>query len=149
MMRRILIPLDGSLCSKQAMKEGLALAKALSAEVTFLHVLSIEPSIYSSSESLAYDPKLIENEKATARAILEEAKLAAEAALVKAETKLIEDGAKPAVKHILEAETAFDLVVMATHGRSGLDRLVLGSVTEGVLRRSSKPHLIVRCQQEG
>lgn len=37
------------------------------------------------------------------------------------------------------------MVVMATHGRRGFDRLTLGSVTDRLLRRSDKPHLIVRC----
>ena len=147
-MKRLLIPMDGSSCSQQAMQEGLALAKALEAEVTFLHILSLEPSIYTMPESRVYEPELLEEAKSVARALLAEALLTAKTASVKAESRLIEADQPSVARAILEAEKDFDLVVMATHGRSGLDRLVLGSVTEGVLRRSSKPHLVVRCQLE-
>ena len=47
---------------------------------------------------------------------------------------------------IVEAAKEYDLLVMGTHGRTGLDRLLLGSVTEGVLHRTSVPVLVVRCR---
>ena len=51
---------------------------------------------------------------------------------------------------ILEVAEAFqpDLIVIGSHGRSGLDHLLLGSVTERVLRRSTQPVLVVRKQPE-
>jgi Universal stress protein UspA and related nucleotide-binding proteins len=47
---------------------------------------------------------------------------------------------------IVEAAKGYDLLVMGTHGRKGLDKLLLGSVTEGVLHRVSVPVLVVRCR---
>ena len=49
-------------------------------------------------------------------------------------------------KPLVEAAKEYDLLVMGTHGRTGLDRLLLGSVTEGVLHRTSVPVLVVRCR---
>lgn len=50
------------------------------------------------------------------------------------------------VPTIVEAAKGFDLLVMGTHGRTGLDKLLLGSVTEGVLHRVGIPVLVVRCR---
>jgi nucleotide-binding universal stress UspA family protein len=147
MYKRILMPIDGSPCSDYAIQEGLKLAKGLSAAVTFLHVLDIQLSIYTVSDSLVFDRQLIEEAKNIAQTSLEKAAQQAQAAGVSATTQLVEDGQQTAVACILKAEAEHDLTVMATHGRRGFDRLLLGSVTEGVLRRSSKPHFIIRCPE--
>ena len=52
------------------------------------------------------------------------------------------------VHAIVEMAKDFDLIVMGTHGRSGLDKLLLGSVTEAVLRQVETPVLVVRCKQK-
>jgi nucleotide-binding universal stress UspA family protein len=50
----------------------------------------------------------------------------------------------PAIVRVAERRRC-DLIVMASHGRGGLQRVVLGSVTEGVLRRTRRPLLVIRC----
>jgi nucleotide-binding universal stress UspA family protein len=50
------------------------------------------------------------------------------------------------VEAILNEAKNHDLIVMGTHGRSGLDRFMLGSVTEAVLHRSDRPVLVLRCK---
>lgn len=147
MYQRILMPTDGSACAHQAMEQGLQLAKTLGASVTFLHALENPLSVaYAAPEAMAYSSELHEGLRESAEQVLAEAKALAEEAGVPAETILVE--ATDPSQAIREAEENFDLVVMGTHGRRGVDRWMFGSVAEGALRRSSKPFLLIRSQEE-
>lgn len=143
--KRILIPTDGSACSERAFDEGLALARALGAEVTFLYVVENPLSVYNMEGSLVYQPELEASLKETGEAALARARRRAEDMGVRAQTRLQETRQSSPVEAILAAEGDFDLTVMGTHGRRGFDRLVLGSVTEKLLLRSAKPRLTIRC----
>ncbi len=146
MYKNILIPTDGSNCSEQAVKEGIKLAKAFDAKVTFLCVAeSPPPAIYASLEGVSYHSSLLEDLRKYALKTLEEAEVWAKESSVSYTTKLIEDS-NP-VKAILEEEDDYDLIVIGSHGRKGFDRFLLGSVTESVLRKSQKPHLVIRCSE--
>ena len=143
MYTRILMPVDGSACAERAMGEGLRLAAELGAEVIFLH--AIEDPItagYATPESLPYAASLAEDLKKEAARVLLDAAERAERAGVRATTRLVEH--RDPVDAIREAEVDADLVVMGTHGRRGVSRWIFGSVTEGALRRSGKPFLVVR-----
>lgn len=144
MYKRILMPTDGSNCSQQAIREGLEVAKNMGARVTFLYALeNISSSFWISPESVPYGLELLEDLKRVGSEALSKAAELAQAAGVEAETKLVE--ARP-VEAILAEAKNHDLVVMGTHGRSGLDRFMLGSVTEAVLHRSERPVLVLRCK---
>ncbi|ADD26899.1 universal stress protein [Meiothermus ruber] len=144
MYKRILMPTDGSNCSQQAIREGLEVAKNMGARVTFLYALeNISSSFWISPESVPYGLELLEDLKRVGNEALSKASELAQAAGVEAETKLVE--ARP-VEAILDEAKNHDLVVMGTHGRSGLDRFMLGSVTEAVLHRSERPVLVLRCK---
>lgn len=144
MYKRILMPTDGSNCSQQAIREGLEVAKNMGARVTFLYALeNIGSSFWISPESVPYGLELLEDLKRVGSEALSKAAELAQAAGVEAETKLVE--ARP-VEAILAEAKNHDLVVMGTHGRSGLDRFMLGSVTEAVLHRSERPVLVLRCK---
>ncbi|MCL6529740.1 MAG: universal stress protein [Meiothermus ruber] len=144
MYKRILMPTDGSNCSQQAIREGLEVAKNMGARVTFLYALeNISSSLWISPESVPYGLELLEDLKRVGSEALSKAAELAQAAGVEAETKLVE--ARP-VEAILDEAKNHDLVVMGTHGRSGLDRFMLGSVTEAVLHRSERPVLVLRCK---
>lgn len=90
-------------------------------------------------ESVPHGVELIEDLKRVGSKALELAQVAG----IEAESKLVE--ARP-VEAILSEAKNHDLIVMGTHGRSGLDRFMLGSVTETVLHRSDKPVLVLRCK---
>jgi nucleotide-binding universal stress UspA family protein len=138
------MPTDGSNCSQQAIREGLEVAKNMGARVTFLYALeNISSSFWISPESVPYGLELLEDLKRVGNEALSKASELAQAAGVEAETKLVE--ARP-VEAILDEAKNHDLVVMGTHGRSGLDRFMLGSVTEAVLHRSERPVLVLRCK---
>lgn len=142
MYKKILMPTDGSAASQKAIEQGLEVAKSVGAEVTFLYVLeNMSSSFWISPESVPYGIELMEDLKKVGRDALDKANQLAQAAGVKAETRLIEG--KPTDTILQEAKNC-DLIVMGTHGRSGLDRWMLGSVTDAVLHRSEKPVLVLR-----
>jgi nucleotide-binding universal stress UspA family protein len=140
-IRTVLLPTDGSPSGEAALQHGLKLARALGADVTLLYVvegmyryLGPETALYPVAEALEAELQQIGQEA------LQKAKEMADAVGVVAQTRL---AVGRAVEGILAEAKAHDLVVMSTHGRSGLDRLLLGSVAEGVLRRSEKPVLVI------
>ncbi|MGQ9753621.1 MAG: universal stress protein [Thermaceae bacterium] len=144
MYQRILMPIDGSPCSEQALRHGLGLAKALSAKVHFLYVLeNPAQAIWITPESVPYGLELLEDlrrigEEAVNKALQQARELGVEA------TGEVKEGLP--VPTIVEESERYDLLVIGTHGRTGLDKLLLGSVTEGVLHRTKTPTLAVRCR---
>lgn len=147
MYGRILIPIDGGPYTVRTACYGLEFARALGSEVTFLHVVQNPATgVYGWPGGAAYLGDLVGALRAAGGRFLDEAKAQAAARGVPCAALMLEDD-RPA-HAILEAESAHDLTVMATHSRRGLDRLLLGSVTEAVLRRSDKPHLVVRADDE-
>ncbi|MGQ9735810.1 MAG: universal stress protein [Thermaceae bacterium] len=144
MYQRILMPIDGSPCSEQALRHGLGLAKALSAKVHFLYVLeNPAQAIWITPESVPYGLELLEDlrrigEEAVNKALQQARELGVEA------MGEVKEGLP--VPTIVEESERYDLLVMGTHGRTGLDKLLLGSVTEGVLHRTKTPTLAVRCR---
>jgi len=142
MYKTILMPTDGSVCSQKAITEGLEVAKNMDAGVTFLYVVeNMSSAMWISPESVPYGVELMEDLKKVGREALEKASQMAKAVGVNAQTKLAEG--RP-IDTILQEAKNYDLVVMGTHGRSGLDRWMLGSVTDAVLHRAGKPILVVR-----
>ncbi len=146
-LEHFLFPIDGSVCSEYATEAGLNLAAALGAGVTFLYALETPFAIYTIPEMTSYQTDIREDLKKAAQTSLGKAQRRAAELGVEADVRLIETPNTRAEEAILTAEKAFDLTVMGTHGRRGLGRALLGSVTEGVLRQSSAPHLIVRCRE--
>jgi nucleotide-binding universal stress UspA family protein len=146
MYARILMPTDGSACATKAIDEGLALARALGAEVTFLYALENPLTAGTASpEALPYSAQLWQDLKNLADDALERAMAAAETAGVRAIPLRVDDRAP--VQAILDASADHDLVVIGTHGRRGFNRWMFGSVTEGALRRATKPFLVVRSDE--
>uniref|UniRef100_A0A7C5ZZF0 Universal stress protein n=2 Tax=Thermus tengchongensis TaxID=1214928 RepID=A0A7C5ZZF0_9DEIN len=144
MYKTILMPTDGSPCSLQALEHGLSLAKALGAKVHFLYVLeNPAQAIWIAPESVPYGLELLEDLKKAGEEAIAKALNLAQKKGVEA-TGEVKEGVP--VPTIVEAAKGFDLLVMGTHGRTGLDKLLLGSVTEGVLHRVGIPVLVVRCR---
>ncbi len=145
--RRILVPVDGSPCSARAVREAVDLGTVFGSSLTFLAVVD-NPlrGLYGYSEGIGYYGDVFEALERAATAALERGAAAAREAGLDAETRLVRE--QTPTEAILQAEADHDLTVLGTHGRHGVDRFVLGSVTEGVLRRSHRPHLVVRCVQD-
>jgi nucleotide-binding universal stress UspA family protein len=142
MYRRILIPTDGSEPSEKALRQGCQLAKRLGASVSVLYVdepIALTPLV--GSQSIPHYEQWVREARAAGEKALERAAQIAREEGLEAQTQLAEGRA---VQQILEAAKDHDLIVMGSHGRGGLDRLLLGSVTSGVVRRSPVPVLVVR-----
>ena len=145
MYRHILIPTDGSELADHAVTNGLSLAKSLGAKVTVIIVEeSINPLPLAEHGAFQEFTKLAEQIKKHAASALNGVANAAKQVGVPCETIQVED-AQPYQAIVATAtDRGCDLIVMASHGRSGLSALVLGSVTSKVLTHAKTPVLV--CQ---
>jgi nucleotide-binding universal stress UspA family protein len=143
MYRHILIPTDGSELAEHGVAHGLALAKSLGAKVSVIFVL--EPlSEMTGPHFLEALATYIELRKEQAASALDRAANAAKEAGVSCETIQVESG-QPHQAIIAAAEDkGCDLIVMSSHGRSGLSMLLIGSVTNKVLTLAKTPVLVCR-----
>lgn len=138
MYENILVPVDGSDPALEAVRHGARLATVHDARVHLLYVVDTQALVESAG------PDVLGALEKTGESALEEARQAATDAGAESVATSIAQG----VPHraIVDGvdEMAIDAVVMGTHGRTGLDRLLLGSVTEKVLRLSPVPVTAVR-----
>ena len=141
-LKKILVPIDFSECSKKALQYAMPLARQHQAALTLLYVL--QPPGFVAGEFAGLDYSRLEDDQSTC----EEERLAG---LIAAEVRdkvlaetLVRAG-MPVVE-ILEAAKVLpaDLIVISTHGRTGLKHVLLGSVAEDVVRRAPCPVLVVR-----
>lgn len=149
---RILCPTDFSDFSAAAVSYAAALAASYGASLRLLHVITPFP-VVAPYANVPGDPSLFELQRdQSARA------LAAEAARVQVAGVQVETECRDGqtVRQILDAAEAFgaDVIVIGTHGRGGFERLVLGSVTEKVLRQApcavlTVPHTVIGRQTAG
>ena len=148
MYQRIFVPVDDSATSRYALGEALRLAKLTQATVRLVHVVDLAQFGWGGTEFLdAAD--LQKTIKTAGEKVLQTAVSAAEEAGVPSENGLLESlGDKIAEVLVTDAEAFHaDLVVMGTHGFSGLMHLLMGSVAEGIVKKSTMPVLLVRHQQ--
>jgi len=145
LFQRILLPIDGSELSLRALANGLELAKTFGAKVLILHVVPPFNSVAYMTEFLAAtELRYSQHAVQSASRYLERATELARQAQVPCECHYV-FGERPSEAIVAAAdEHHCDLIVMATHGRSGLNRLVLGSETQKVLMRSRVPVLVCR-----
>jgi universal stress protein A len=133
----ILHPTDFSERSGYALHLACALARDYGARLVVLHVATPPTSIYGEG-ILPPDPQLLSQE---AKAQLE--RLEVPGANVRAERRFEEGDAATEILRVAQ-EIHAGLIVMGTHGRTGLGRLVMGSVAEQVVRKASCPVLTVK-----
>ncbi len=150
MYRRILVPVDGSATSKVGLRHALGLAKDQNARVRVLNVLddmALAPMMdgYPAADMTM----LIGSMKASGQKALDEGIALARKGGVQADVAMLEARGRAVSDVILDDARKFraDLIVMGTHGRRGLNRLLLGSDAERVLREAPIPVLLVRQQQ--
>ena len=145
MYKKILVPLDGSALAEKVLPHVVALAKGTGAEATLVTVVQLTLG------AIGAKLEAIPDAAAERRAAL---KAEAMIYLKKVQQDLKDQGV---VAHALalEGDVAheiiahaerqdFDLVTMATHGRSGIDRFVMGSIAEKLVRSTIKPVLLIR-----
>jgi nucleotide-binding universal stress UspA family protein len=150
-MKKILIALDYDPAAQKIAKTGYALAKSMNAKVILLHVIS-DPAYYSSlnySPIFGYDS--FSNLDIVQTTAVEELKKAAKNYLDKSKQHLGDETIETVIKDgdfgesILDTakEMNVDIIVMGSHGRRGFDKILMGSVAEKVLHKTTIPLFVI------
>ena len=147
MFQRILVPTDGTASSNRAVQAAAAVANRFGATLTLFHALPKFRSPYYPDGSVIAWP--------TQKAYLAESAMSANNLLAQAKAPIERKGVKVATVHVYNdfpaeaivaaaTKAKADLIVMASHGRKGLQKLLLGSETQKVLALTKLPVLVVR-----
>lgn len=153
-IKKLLVPLDGSTTGEAAIPSAQAIADSMNAELVLMRV--VVPSSMQRDSFLSYTTEVLEELIKQAEKGQEERKTAAQSYLEQVKEKLAQDGISasgvvklgyPPEQLFNYAETAgIDLIVMSSHGRSGISRWMMGSVTEKMLETGNTPILVVRAK---
>ena len=147
MYKRILVATDGSTLSKKAVRSALSLARAVDAQVVALYVVPRYPVSYFEGGVTISNAEVARTEKMWAdkgQAVVDAvAKSAQDEGLVARAVVMRSDLVAESILSAAKKHKC-DLVVMASHGRRGIKRLLLGSETQHVLTHGSIPVLVLR-----
>lgn len=140
-LKKILVPIDFSECSKKALRYAVPLAQQFNASVVLLYVI---PANYPVGEFGMIDFAYFEKEMRTSgeRQLTELAK--SEVGTKAAAQTLVRVGRPVAQVLAVAKDEGADLIVVSTHGHTGLKHVLLGSVAENIVRYSPCPVLVVR-----
>jgi nucleotide-binding universal stress UspA family protein len=145
--RKILVAVDGSSASNNGLREAIRLARAERAALWVMHVVDEYPALAALDGMMAGAPgaDLVPVLRERGKKVLARAKAAAQTAGVRA-TTVLREGLGPAAYPIVREakKIGADVIVLGTHGRRGVRRLVMGSDAEQVVRTASVPVLLVR-----
>ncbi len=146
-LKKILVPVDFSDCSVAALKAAINIARQFEAKILALHVIhdpAEAPGFYASQKA---GKKVFRNMEDSATQMMEEFASKRLRKYDKHECHVRPGIPATQILQIAE-EKKVDMIAMGTHGRGGLDRLMLGSVADRVIRSSQCPVLIVRDGQK-
>lgn len=150
MYQRILLAVDGSHSSDLALSQAITVAEATGAEVRAVFV--------ADDSDLFFEVSYVDNDSLMQSIVsfgidaLEAATRRLTESGIRCSTRLFEEPISPgkiSATIVAEADAwGADLLVLGTHGRRGVRRLVMGSVSEGVIRKTTKPVLLIRSEVE-
>jgi nucleotide-binding universal stress UspA family protein len=140
-IRQILVPLDFSECSRKALRYAVALAREHEAAITLMHAV---PTDYALGEYGGINYATLEKELTASADRQLAALLVDEVRGAVATDTLVRTGAAAATIAAVAKQLPADMIVIATHGRTGLKHFLLGSVVEHVVRSAPCPVLVVR-----
>lgn len=149
-MRKILVPVDYSVCSRAALDHAAVLAKSFGATIDLLYVWEA-PAFVA--------PEAMVGAAGTTQTLAQLASDQAETAMREFAERARADGIEISETRVEQGDPArtiveiadkqgYDLIAMGTHGRSGFAHLLLGSVAEKVVRRATRPVLTVRTAEK-
>jgi nucleotide-binding universal stress UspA family protein len=144
LFKHLLVPVDGSSTSRQSIEKAIAIAEAFKSKVTVIYV--IDPYAFTGvGTDFSYgQAEYLSAATTEANAAIEAAKVAFQEHGISVTASIVEGHA--IYRGILETAESVnaDLLIMGSHGRRGLEKLVLGSVTAQVLSHAHLPVLVVR-----
>jgi nucleotide-binding universal stress UspA family protein len=146
MYQRILVPVDGSDCANRGLSEAMALARLTGARIRLVHVID-EPLVAIGADVAAGAAEdLVAIAREAARQVLADATEKVKLAGLQVDDVLLDSFDGRVCELVTDAVRTWpaDLVVIGTHGRRGVGRLLLGSDAEQILRLSPVPVLLVR-----
>ncbi|MDR8100453.1 universal stress protein [Burkholderia cenocepacia] len=145
MYTKIMVAMDGKLSSKQALVEGIKLARLCGADLFVVFV--VDRSTLFAYGGRMEPEELLDDIRHYGESVLGDAIRSISSASVRGEKEIIETDVGQDVPERLQryvVDNSINLAVIGTHGRRGVRRLVLGSVAERFLRGSTCPVLLVR-----
>ncbi|MBI3779067.1 MAG: universal stress protein [Gammaproteobacteria bacterium] len=149
MYNRVLVPIDGSETSVRALHEAIRVGQCQkAAAIHLLYVVDTITNIPQSESPPSYIKEIYAQARKYGQEVLEKARQEVERAGLQVETRLVElKRASDRISQVIIDEAKSmpaELLVMGTHGRRGLNHLLLGSVAESVTRQTPCPLLLVR-----
>ncbi len=146
MFKRILVPIDGSRTSDLGLDEAIRMARRERATLCLLHVVDESVLTRNLDVGGAAVERLLESLRESGRVILARAASRLRKQRVRFKTVLVENVIRGVADVIVGQAKKWraDLIVIGTHGRRGLTRMVMGSDAEGVVRMTPVPVLLVR-----
>ena len=142
--QNILVPVDGSETSYAAVTQVAEFAKAFNSKITVVQVLVLDPYIAAEYISASQTNDLIERARTSILETLNDVKAKFNASGIDVETKLLEGQVVHAEIAKAAQDVQADLIVIGSHGRTGIKKFFLGSVAQSVLGASDIPVLIIR-----
>ncbi|HKQ14334.1 MAG TPA: universal stress protein [Steroidobacteraceae bacterium] len=148
MYERILVAVDGSATALRGLDEAIKVAKSTGGQLMLVHIVN-DIVVTADYVPSVYYERLVQSLRESGAKLLEEAAAIARRAGVSSEQRLLDTAGTRVADEIVKQAKAWpaDLIVMGTHGRRGVERLVMGSDAELVLRASTVPVLLVRAIQ--
>jgi nucleotide-binding universal stress UspA family protein len=146
MFDRILVPIDGSKTSSKAVLQAMALAEMTHGRIRLIHVVGDVLSALGGDAAMACSDEIYTAVTAAGNRLLADASAVVEARRIPVDTVLCEPSAARLSDKIEEASKSWgaNLIVIGSHGRRGVHRLLLGSDAEQIMRVASVPVLLVR-----
>lgn len=146
MYQRILVPTDGSGTADKGLSEAMALARLTGGRIHLLHIVDALTVAVGADGFAGYAAEILPLMREGGQAILDAARQRVAAAGIEVDFTLREALSGRVADLVLEeaAHWKADLIVIGTHGRRGVKRLLLGSDAEQVLRAATVPVLLVR-----
>ncbi len=141
--KRILIPIDGSEASQVAVDKGLTLARMLGARVKILFV--VDTSIFKDIPPDELITTVRGHMESKGWETFEDIEEKADDMGIEMEKSLVHG--HPDEEIVKESEN-FDLIVIGTHGRSGIAKLLIGSITERVVKYAKCPVMVIKTKEE-
>ena len=150
MYRRILVPIDGSQTSTRALIAALQMARESAGSVRLIHVIEELAQVIAYDPYGAYAGNLVKVMRDNGQTILGKGLDVAKSAGVDADQRLVEAAGQRLAEVVNKEVEAYhaDLIVLGTHGRRGIGRVLLGSGAEQIIRAAQVPVLVIRGSEE-
>jgi len=144
--KRILVPIDGTPTSNRGLREAVGFAKAQKARLQLVHVVDVHNAMLTGLSGGAAVTDIAAALEERGRRLVEKAVALVRKSGLACETVLLESLSGPAAEPIVRQARKWraDLIVIGTHGRRGLKRLVMGSDAEQIVRNAPAPVLLIR-----